>query len=83
MKYVRLAFIEKNVDHVDRIYYAWLSTCICQLWLTWIIKTPVDELDFSQSQLFAANPFKRRRKSKKRFFITDPAYFVGLKCSAF
>ena len=83
MKYARLAFIEKNVDYVDRIYYAWVSTCICRLRLTWIITTPIDELDFSQSQPFESDPFKHRRKSKKNFFITDHAYFVGFSVRCF
>jgi hypothetical protein len=79
IKYVRLAFIEKDVEHVDRIYYAWLLTFICRLWLTWINKTSKDELDGIQSQIFNSGLLKTRRKSKRQFFISNPAYFVSLQ----
>ena len=81
IQYVRLAFIEKDTEHIDRIYYAWLLTFICRLWLSWIIKTPKDELDDIQSQFFDSGSLKSRRKSKskRQFFITNPAYMVSLQ----
>ncbi len=95
IQYVRLAFIEKDIEHVDRIYYAWLLTFIYRLWLSWIIKTPKDELDGIQSQLFDSGLLKSRRKSKRQFFysglsksrrkskrqffMTNPAYMVSLQ----
>jgi hypothetical protein len=95
IQYVRLAFIEKGTEHMDRIYYAWLLTFICRLWLSWIIKTPKEELDGIQSQFFDSGSSKPRRKSKRQFFdsgsskprqkskrqffITNPAYMVSLQ----
>ena len=79
IQYVRLAFIEKGTEHMERIYYSWLLTFICRLWLSWIIKTPKEELDDIQSQFFDSDSSKSRQKSKRQFFITTPAYMVGLQ----
>lgn len=79
IRYVRLAFIERNVEHIDRLYYAWLCTFLCRLWLTWILTTPMNILNLGGSQSSYSGSSKATEKSKKKFFITNPAFLVCLQ----
>lgn len=79
IKYVRLAFIEKNVEHIDRLYYAWFCTFLCRLWFTWVLTTPMNILDRGESQTSYPGSSKGREKSKNKFFISNPAYLVCLQ----
>ncbi|CAF4419958.1 unnamed protein product [Rotaria socialis] len=64
----------KNVEHINRLYYAWLCTFLCRLWLSWIQSTPINTLDRDESQSVYSGSSKGRDKSKQKFFITNPAF---------
>ena len=77
IKCIRLAFIEKDTDHMARLYNAWLSTFICRLWSAAIDKMSINDLYSLDEKLPDYKATEDRQQSKRRFFITNPSFFVS------
>ncbi|CAF1318994.1 unnamed protein product [Rotaria sordida] len=74
---VRLAYIEKDTNILDRIYHAWTSVFIFRLWLFWINAMNKNDLDlvFSQVSHYDIKSMKERSQAKNQYFITYQSYF--------
>ncbi|UJR11824.1 hypothetical protein I4U23_016004 [Adineta vaga] len=58
IKCVRLAYIEKETDYLDRIYFAWITVFIFRLWFVWINDMDKKELDLTYSQVCQSDIFE-------------------------
>ncbi|CAF2961111.1 unnamed protein product [Rotaria sp. Silwood2] len=74
---VRLAYVEKNTNILDRIYHAWTSVFIFRLWCLWINAMDKQELDliFSQVSRFDMIFIKEQCQTRRQYFITYQTHF--------
>ncbi|CAF4068242.1 unnamed protein product, partial [Rotaria magnacalcarata] len=74
---VRLAYIDKNADIIERIYYVWVSVFIFRSKLVWIDSKDKKDLDLIISQLLNLdlNDIKKKYQVKRQYFITYQSYF--------
>ena len=73
MRFVRLAYIEKDTSIVDRLYYAWCSVFIVRIWSAFLEKADLHDLQLVISNIFPSKSVQSI--SKTNLFITMPTLF--------
>ncbi|CAF1525384.1 unnamed protein product, partial [Rotaria magnacalcarata] len=74
---VRLAYIEKNTNILDRIYHACTSVFISRLWYLWTRSIDKKNLDLILSQVsnLDETSINTQSQTKRQYFITYQAHF--------
>lgn len=73
MRFVRLAYVEKNISTVDRLYYSWCAVFIVRIWLASLEKASAANAEQILSTSFPSKSFNNI--SKRNLFITMPTLF--------
>ena len=74
---MRLDYIDKNTDILQRVYYAWVSVYIFRSWLVWIDSNDKENLDLIISQILNLDlsVIKTKYQFKRQYFIMHQSYF--------
>jgi hypothetical protein len=73
MRFVRLAYIEKSTDIIDRLYYAWCAVFITRIWSASLEKADLQDIKQTVSSLLPSKSMKSI--SKRNLFITVQTLF--------
>jgi hypothetical protein len=73
MRFVRLAYIEKSTDIIDRLYYAWCAVFIIRIWSASLEKADPHDVEQTVSNLLPSKSMKSF--SKRNLFITVQTLF--------
>jgi hypothetical protein len=73
MRFVRLAYIEKSTDIIDRLYYAWCAVFIARIWSASLEKADLHDLEQEVLDLLPSKSTKSI--SKRNLFITIQSLF--------
>ena len=71
---IRFAFINKETNYLDRIYFAWKSVFLIRYWYSWLSASKKIDLDSMLSKLSSGQKHEKK-KTKQQYFITLPSMF--------
>ena len=73
MRFVRLAFIEKNTGVIDRLYFAWCAVFIVRIWSVSLEKASSSDIQETLSTIYPSKSFNAI--SKRNLFISVSTLF--------